>query len=728
MHKKISNLLVLIISILLVTSCSTSENAIQTVSKVNYDTVKAGKFDTGRMWTFEDAPVEYFKDTYGFDASEDWLTKARLSSLKFASWCSGSFISGDGLIMTNHHCIDFVSTSIEQEGEDIKKNGFYAKTLEEERKVPGVFIDQLVLTKDVTDILYEAMDQGKTDQEKIDLRNEKISEIEKKYSNETGLVIKVTSLYNGGKYSLYGYKRYSDVRAVLFLESEVGLYGGDPDNFTYPRYNPDFAFLRVYDDEGNPLKVDNFFGWSLTGPEEDEPIFVIGNPGSTKRLNTIAQLEYSRDVTYKNFSFLFNRMTKTLEQLMSEDENKKEEYEDLFMRINNSAKVFKYVEKGLNDEMFMARKRAFERDFKKLVKSDSKLNAEFGHLWNSIEDIINEKRNFAHEYSLYSLTPQVTPDYFMISSEVLKLARQLNLPEQEREESFKKENLDETVSMIFPEDFDAKVEKKFLAIVADYFILNVGDNNDLVYSMFGGKKGIDAAEFAINKSQITTMEKLQNLISKGGDAILSSNDPFIKYQLEKEKVFGNYSEKMKELNSTLNALEVQLGRALYEVYGTNIAPDATFTLRLNDGVVKSYQYNGTIAPWFTTFYGFYDRYFSHQKEYPWALPERWTKFDDNFDLSTMYNFISTNDIVGGSSGSAVVNKNLDVVGLAFDGNVESITGDFLYSVEKNRMVSVASPGIYEIISDLLKLKRLAEEIRTGELYKIQAEENIPMTE
>ncbi|MBZ0183109.1 MAG: S46 family peptidase [Melioribacteraceae bacterium] len=712
----------------IISACSTSEKVTSGSNKINYDTVKAGKFDTGKMWTFEDAPINYFKETYGFEANDEWLKKARLSSLKFASWCSGSFVSGDGLIMTNHHCIDFVSTGIEKEGEDIKTNGFYAETLEDERQVPGVFVDQLVLTKDVTDELYDEMAKGKTDEEKILLRDKKIEEIEKKYSEETGLVIKITSLYNGGKYSLYGYKRYNEVRAVLFLESEVGLYGGDPDNFTYPRYNADFAFLRVYDDNGEPLKVDNFFGWSLSGPEEDEPIFVIGNPGSTNRLNTVSQLEYARDVSYKNLSFLYNNLTQTLDRLMREDESKKEEFEDIYMMISNSAKVFKYVDEGLNDEMFMARKKAFERDFKNLVKSDAKLDAEYGHLWKAIEDINNEKLQFANEYSVFNLNPQVTPDYFMIASDAVNLAKQLQLPEDQRDESFKSENLEETISLIFPEDFDPYVEKNLLAIVADYFRINLGDDNSLVMNLFSDKKGMAAAEFAVEKSKISTPEKLKELASKGGDAILNSGDPFINYQLEKEKVFSGYSKKMKELNSALEALQVQLGKALYEVYGTTIAPDATFTLRINDGVVKGYEYNGTVAPWFTTFYGLYDRYYSHQKEYPWALPERWTKYDHSFDLSKMYNFISTNDIVGGSSGSPVINKNLEVVGLAFDGNIESITGNFLYSTEKNRMVSVASPGIYEIVSDLLKMKRLAEEIRTGKLYKVQTEEKAQIAE
>ncbi|MCK5087133.1 MAG: S46 family peptidase, partial [Melioribacteraceae bacterium] len=292
--------------------CSSSSKIenYSTFSLFNPDTVQSYKFDTGKMWTFEDAPVEYFEETYSFKPDQAWLEHVQKSALKFASWCSASFVSEDGLIMTNHHCVDFVISRFEEDGEDFHKTGFYAETLADERKVPSLFVDQLVLIEDVTDEIITAIDEGKTEKEKIKLKSEKIDQLIDDYTEETGLTCKIITLYNGGKYSLYGYKRYNDVRAIYINESDMGLYGGDPDNFTYPRYNPDFAFLRVYDDDGKPLKTDYFYKWSKDGAQEDEPIFVVGNPAATFRLKTISQLEYMRDFTYRNSSYRTNEAVK----------------------------------------------------------------------------------------------------------------------------------------------------------------------------------------------------------------------------------------------------------------------------------------------------------------------------------------------------------------------------------------------------------------------------------
>jgi len=254
--------------------CSSSSNIdnYSAFSQFNPDTVQSYKFDTGKMWTFEDAPVEYFEETYSFKPDQDWLEHVQKSALKFASWCSASFVSEDGLIMTNHHCVDFVISRFEEDGEDFHKTGFYAETLTDERKVPSLFVDQLVLIEDVTDEILTAIDEGKSEKEKIELKSEKVDQLIDDYTEETGLTCKIITLYNGGKYSLYGYKSYNDVRAVYINESEMGFFGGDPDNFTYPRYNPDFAFLRVYDDNGIPLKTDYFYKWSKDGAQENEPM------------------------------------------------------------------------------------------------------------------------------------------------------------------------------------------------------------------------------------------------------------------------------------------------------------------------------------------------------------------------------------------------------------------------------------------------------------------------
>ncbi|MFH1194341.1 MAG: S46 family peptidase [bacterium] len=699
--------------------CSNSNRITKDSSNLwlNYDTVKAQKFDTGKMWTFEDAPLDYFEITYGFRPTEEWLEEVRLSTLKFASWCTSSFVSEDGLIMTNHHCIDFVSESIQQEGEDLKHNGFYAATLQDERQVPNVFVDQLMLIEDVSDEIISAANEGKTYEEKISKKEEKIAEIESKYSEDTGLICTVTSLYNGGKYSLYGYKRYSDVRAVYFNESEMGLYGGDPDNFTYPRYDADFAFLRVYGDDGLPMKSPHYFKWSFDGPQVGDPLFVVGNPGSTNRLNTVAQLEYLRDGYYKNYSLMLNGMTDILFEMMNKYPDKSDEYENQAFLYSNSAKVYKESLNGLRDPYLMARKKAFEKEFKSVVQSNPELNSKFGHLWDAIAKVKSEMRVNSGERAAYGINPAFSSGYFFIAQDVLGLAEELMVPEEQRDSSMIGDALDTMIAGIFPADFNTELEDKKLALQADFITMNLGKDNALIQKMFGGKSGEEAAKYCLSQSKIKSKEDVINLLEKSPDAVFKSDDPFIYFILNTQEKLAGYQLISAELNQTEEALQDQLGQALFAVYGTSIPPDATFTLRINDGVMKKYDYNGTEAPMTTTFYGLYDRYYSHMKEYPWDISDKWKNPPPEFDLATPYNFITTHDITGGSSGSPVINKNAELVGIAFDGNIESIPANFLYTTEKNRMVSVASQAILEIVGDLLKLTRLEKELKTGKIYK-----------
>ncbi len=684
-------------------------------SWVNTDTVEAQKFDTGKMWTFEAFPYDYFKKAYNFNPSEDWVNKVKLSAARFASWCSSSFVSEDGLIMTNHHCVDFIIEQVQKEGENIPKNGFYAPTLADERKAPSLFISQLQLTVDVTDQVIAAINSGKTDAEKAEKKKAVIKELQEQYNKETGLSCTVTSLFNGGKFSLYGYKIYKDVRLVFVNEREMGLYGGDPDNFTYPRYNADFAFVRVYDDNGLPLKTENYFKWSANGAQDGELIFVIGNPGTTQRLKTVAQLEYYRDFSYRNNSFLQNSVFAIYDEMISEDPSKADEYRGQQFFIGNGAKVAKGVLEGLRDPMFLARKKDFEKKFKESVMANPELKAKFGHVWDGINGTRNEVRKFAAENAAYNYSPQSAPMHLKLAKSLVDAAAELNKPEAERNESYKGDKLKVTIENLFPKSVNPSFDSKYAKLMVDYLYLNLGKDHWLVKKMFNGLQGKAAADFILKNSILTSKEKVVELASKGGDAILKSEDPFIYFVVNTNDKVKEYAAKMKEIVTTEQALEDQLGQALFAVYGNSIPPDATFTLRISDGVVKGYNYNGTIAPTNTTFYGMYDRYYSFKKQYPWNLPERWQKPGPDFDLSTPYNFVSTNDIVGGSSGSAVINKNAEIVGIAFDGNIESLPGNFIYSSEANRTVSVSSAGILELLNDLLGAKRIAQELKTGKI-------------
>jgi hypothetical protein len=359
-----------LIAVLFVSNFTLSQN-------VRLDTVKAGKFDLGKMWTFEHAPVDYFAETYNFRPSQEWLDNVRMSALRFGGGCSASFVSEDGLVMTNHHCGRGYVTQVTKEGEELHKYGFWSATLADERPVPGLFVDQLVQIIDVSKDILAAIDAGNTPEEKQKNKSDKIKEIEKKYNDELQLRCNVVTLYNGSEYMLYAYKRYTDVRLVFAPENLVGFFGGDPDNFTYPRYDFDCTFFRVYED-GKPMKTNHFFKWSPNGATIGEPVFVVGNPGSTERLKTVAQLEFTRDYLVTARLQYLNYMIEVLDKQIKEHPEKALQYEDMLFGLQNSQKVYTGQIKALNDPILMAKKIDFEKSLKAKVDANPNLKSNTG--------------------------------------------------------------------------------------------------------------------------------------------------------------------------------------------------------------------------------------------------------------------------------------------------------------------------------------------------------------
>jgi hypothetical protein len=705
--------------VIIAAGCSSSgelQNASSLYAPSYLDTVKAGKFDTGKMWTFDFPPAEYFKQEYNFNPGQSWFDKVRLSALRFATYCSASFISEDGLIMTNNHCARESAVEVSHEGEDLRKNGFYADSLETERPVPGLFVDQLVLIKDVTSEVLAAIERGSTEEEKLSNEEKIITEIEDREEKATGLKVSVTPLYNGGKYSLYGYKRYNDVRLVFTPEHLLGHFGGEYDNFTYPRYNLDCAFFRVYD-EGKPLKTPNYFRWSRNGAEPGEPVFVVGNPGSTSRLLTVSQLEYLRDVVYPGTLGMYNSLIDLYQGMINENPDSSEDYYVQLLKYLNAQKVFEGMIKGLNDPVLMQRKRDFENTFRSKVEADPKLNAEYGSLWDKINSIQEDSRVLNSKTGALDIDPESSAVYLFVARDIVDLADQLSIPEDERPEGYRQEELDSTIAAIIPEDYDAELNNILLEIQIRKLVNYFGEDNYFVKNITGGKNPEDAVKYMLENSVVDNPEQLRELVKKGPDAILKSDDKFIYFVLNSYSLLEELERESSELDKKDELYSQSLGKALFEVYGTSIPPDATFTLRISDGVVEGYPYNGTVAPPVTTYYGMYDRYYSYNKKDPWDLPEKWKNPPAEFDLSTPFNFVSTNDITGGNSGSPVINKNAEIVGVAFDGNIESLPGSFIFRTEQNRMVSVHSEGIVEALSDIYKTTRLVDEILNGKIVK-----------
>ncbi len=704
--------------------CSSSQQTTQSGQSVSQgsayswmdlDTIKAGKFDMGKMWTFEYPPIDYFQKTYNFNPAQVWFDHVRKSALRFANYCSASFVSADGLVMTNDHCGRESVSEVTKEGEDLMKDGFYAATLADERPVPGLYVDQLVLIRDITDEIQNAMDQGRTDEEKSTIEDSVINEIKSREKESTGLRIQITPLYNGGKYSEYGYKRYDDVRLVFAPETELGFFGGDPDNFTYPRYDLDCTFFRVYDNDGNPLKTDDYFKWSDSGAAAGEPVFVVGNPGSTDRLNTMAQLEYARDVSYPQTLEMINNMVDMYTKMIGENPERKNELQNRLYMISNSQKAYKGMLEGLRNPVLMQKKRDFEKTFKAAVMANPDLKSKYGDLWDKIAGTRQKLRDVSNKLFALSLNPLTTSELFFAAGDVVDLANELKLPENQRDEGYSGEALDSTIADIIPDSINMETQHNLLKSQVKVLYEYLGEDNSMVQKMTGGRRGEEAVDYMLTNTVLTDSVKLMSLIAKGPDAILNSDDPFIYFIVHTEDARADLRSEVSKVLDKEGVYSQELGKALFAVYGTSIPPDATFTLRISDGVVKGFPYNGTVAPPYTTFYGLYDRYYSFGKKDPWSLPQRWVNPPADFQLETPFNFVATNDIIGGNSGSPVINEKAEIVGLAFDGNIQSLPGNFIFTPEENRMVAVHSAGLLEAVKDMYKATRLSDELRNGHL-------------
>ena len=680
---------------------------------INTDTVKAQKFDMGKMWTFESFPFDFIEQEYDFTPSDAWLEKMQKAALKFGGGCSGSFVSEDGLIMTNHHCIRNSLPNVNQEGEDILLNGFYAPSLEEERVMPGLKVEQMLFVKDVTDDVLSAMRSGIDDAEKIKLRNERIDQIKKHYTEQNpDLTFRVTSLYNGGKFSLYGYKIYDDIRLVFVPELWTAKLGGDYDNFTYPRYGLDCAFFRAYEN-GKPIKADYYFTWNMNGVVEDQPVFVVGNPGTTERINTMAQIEFARDVQYPMLVQMLNGLYAIYEDKVTEDNAQDMSLVARLYSIGNALKVYEGTYKGLLDPFLIARKKDFEKTFRGAVNSDPELKTMYSAIWDEIAESRKDAARDAGRSFAYQISNFYSPRYFFIARDLVALAKQLQLPEDERDDLYIGEELDTTIANLFPANFDKELNDRLLFVQVNVIQRNLPEGDELIKELFDGRKGQNAVDYLLSRSLIKTREDVVRMVRSGADAILNSDDPFIYFILNTQDKLAEIIASNRARNDKETIAKQQLGEALYKVFGESIPPDATFTIRIADGVVKGYDYNGTRAPIKTTFYGALDRYYSFDKKFPFNLPDRFENLPEEFNLSAPLNFISTNDIVGGNSGSAVLNIDAEVVGLAFDGNIESLPNNFIYTTEANRTVSVSAVGMIEAIKNLYKAKSLSDEIING---------------
>ncbi|QJW92167.1 S46 family peptidase [Spirosoma taeanense] len=670
----------------------------------NPDTVKAGPFDMGKMWTFDNPPKAYFQKTYQFTPDDKWFDEARLASLRFADYCSASFVSANGLVMTNHHCARESGTAVARKGEDLYANGFFARTLADERKVDGLFVDQLIKLEDITKRVQDAMNRAGSEANQLEARESEFSAIKQDYSAKTGwqgLELQTITFYNGGRYALYGFKRYTDVRLVFMPELQLGFFGGDYDNFTYPRYALDCSFFRVYDN-GKPLQTTHYFKFNTSEVRSGEPVFVIGNPGKTERLKTVAELEFDRDLQIPTTIQLLRNRADALRAYNATAKN--DSVLNEILSLENSLKAYDGQLAGLRDPYLMARKAAFERQFRASAAT-SKLPAEQLRTWDELAANIGQLRNLFRDAS-YLAPGERTVGELLTFANVLMQYSELAVSRPQDAERARS-------LLITPNLANSTLEESFLAAHLAEAQAGLGSNDPYVKAALSGPNGTtrtpqEAAAFLIKNTKLTDPAFVSDLATRPG-SISSSGDPLLTLALIGLPRYRAAAQQAQQLSQRQEVLHGQLGRMLYQVYGTAVPPDATFSLRINDGIVKSYDYNGTKAPIFTTFAGLYDRNYSFNDKAPWNLPARW-KNPPLALLKQPMCFISTNDIIGGNSGSPIINQNREAVGLIFDGNIESLPGEFIFVPEANRSISVHTAGIIAAMRYIYKADRLVTEL------------------
>ncbi len=660
-------------------------------------------FDYGKMWTFENPPKDWFKKAYNFTPEDKWFDDVRKSSLRFATWCSASFISPNGLIMTNHHCSRDVVTELQKDGENFDKTGFYANTLADERKAEGLFVEQLIMVADITEEVKKAIGTPEKGKE-MDAAQAALKTVQEKYSameGWKGLRLQPVTYYSGGKYSLYGYKRFDDIRLVWIPELDLGFFGGDPDNFTYPRYNLDCTFWRAYDENGIPLNTSaNYLKFNKNGAADGEPVFVVGNPGRTERYISIAQLEYDRDYRYKYlYKFLTNRVNMMNEEynILKKDASKEREAQELLNNIANLAngqKAYGGILGGLKDKELFGRKVEMEN----YIKSKSAGVTAWDDMKKAYEPL------YQHAWATTHLSPNPN------RGNIYLLMFQLYQYEKLVKANGKQEDKDKALAGIkeLSGQIDNEKQKKYFTTLLMEISEDIFKGDMTLTKVLDGKSPSEYTEKLIKKTKFKDWEKAEKCLIDG-DKVTKDDD----MMLEAARVFGMRFE---EANAAFNGngaarrgYEQTIANQAFKVFGTSLPPDATFTLRISDGVIKAYDYNGTIAPTRTTYFGLYDRHYSYNRVFPWSLPERWQNPSLEL-LMSPFNTVSTNDIIGGNSGSPLINKNKEAVGLIFDGNIESLPGNFIFDEKENRTVSVHAGGIYAALKYVFKGDRIVKEL------------------
>jgi hypothetical protein len=660
------------------------------------------------MWTFDNPPLKVLQERYGFTPTPEWLDHVRLASVRFSDGGSGSFVSPYGLVMTNHHVAVGQLQKVSRPGKDYVAEGFYAARPEDELPCPDLELNVLVSMENVTDRVRSAVRPGMTEEEALKARRAEIARIEKESLEKTGLHSQVVSLYHGGEYWLYRYKRYTDVRLVFAPERQAAYFGGDSDNFTYPRYDLDVAFFRVYEN-GRPIRSEHYLKWNSKGPAEGELVFVSGHPGSTDRLFTYAQLLYQRDVRYPLLLRYIDRRIQILRAYAARGPEEARRALVQIFSLENAKKAFTGEYQGLLDPTLLAKRKQQEDEFRRLVASRPEWQEQYGDAWDTIEQVTQKQASVIRQQLFRRFAGSRLASMALT---IVQYVQEVRKPDGERLPGFQEAQLEQLrFQLLSPAPVYPDMEEAVLAGLLEMAREELGPEDPFVKAALQGRTPQEVAREAIGGTKLADVKVRKALLEGGLQAVQRSRDPLIDLARRVEPAVRETLEWVrKNVESVLTPATEKIAQARFAVYGKSVYPDATFTLRLSFGTVRGYPMNGTVAPYKTTLYGLFDRALSFDNRGEFELPPRFWERKDRLDLSTPVNFVCTCDIIGGNSGSPVINRNAEVVGLIFDGNIESLPGRFVYDDTKARAVAVHTAYIIEALRKLYDAGALADEI------------------
>jgi hypothetical protein len=661
------------------------------------------------MWTFDNPPRKQWKERYNFEPSDAWLEHVRLASV-LVEGSSGSFVSPNGLLMTNHHVASGQLQKLSTSERNLRRDGFYAGTQPEELKCPDLEVNVLVSYEDVTARVQGAAKATPSDKEANDARNAQRATIEKESTDKTGLRSEVVALYRGGEYWLYRFKKYTDVRLVFAPEEQTAFFGGDYDNFTYPRYCLDVAFLRVYED-GQPLKTQNYLKWSAQGPADGEFVLAIGNPGSTNRLLTLAQVQYQRDVGNPLQMQVWSSRRDALLRYAATGPEPARRALNTVRSLSNSIKRLVGQQDGLNNQRMMAKKEQDEKALRAAVSSRPEFQQAYGGAWDEIAKAYKELPTYAKRIAFSTISYSRLGQ---IASTLVRYSEEVGKPNDARYEEFRDSKLESLKFSLFsPAPIYADAEEAILGSWLAEAQQTLGADDPFIRAALQDSTPSALAKTVISGTMLNDVAVRKALFEGGAEAIKKSDDPLILLARRIEPIVRELRAWNEEkIQSVETAAGQKIAAARFAVLGRNVYPDATASLRISYGRVLGYEEDTTLVPYKTTYSGLYDRAVSFDEKPPFDLTARWRDGRAKLDLATPMNFVYTADTIGGNSGSPVINRNAEVVGLNFDSNIQKLPNRYWYvdETEGGRALAVHSAAIIEALRKLYGAEKLAAEI------------------